>query len=220
VKTILQAVQAVLEEVPDHVTVVAAAKQRSPAEIDAVARAGIPHIGQNYVQEAADLKRDVTEDVSWRMIGHLQRNKARQAVALFDWIDSIDSLRLARRVDRFCAEMGKVMPVLLEINSGREANKTGFFPEKIDAVLPELAALSHLKIHGLMTMGPRFGNPEDSRPYFVETRRIFERIAASPPAGVEMSILSMGMSNSYRVAIEEGATMIRLGTALFGSRKG
>lgn len=218
-KEIFQVVRAVLEEVPDSITVVAAGKQRSPAELEAVISAGIHQIGQNYVQEAEELRPAVRGESTWRMIGHLQRNKVRKAVDLFDWIDSVDSLRLARRINKVCREVGRVMPVLLEINSGREEKKTGFFPEQLEEALPDLAGLDHLQIQGLMTMGPRFGDPEDSRPFFIETRKLFLAIAASPPEGVAMSILSMGMSNSYRIAIEEGATMIRLGTALFGLRK-
>lgn len=215
---ISQAVQDVLEVVPDHVTVVAAAKHRTPAEIEEAIGAGIRHIGQNYVQEAEDLRRAVKTEAVWHLIGHLQRNKARRALASCDWIDSIDSLRLARRVEAIAADMDRVVPVLVEINSGREANKTGFLPEDVEEAVRKMVDLPHIQVKGVMTMGPRFGNPEDSRPYFVETRRVFERLGAAQLAHVRMEILSMGMSNSYRVAIEEGANMVRLGTVLFGAR--
>ena len=215
---ISQAVQDVLEVVPDHVTVVAAAKHRTPDEIETAIGAGIHHIGQNYVQEAEELRRAVKADAVWHLIGHLQQNKARRALACCDWIDSVDSLRLARRLDAIAAEMDRIFPVLVEINSGREANKTGFLPEKVDDAVRQIADLPHLKVEGVMTMGPRFGRPEDSRPYFVETRRVFERLGALQLSNVHMNILSMGMSNSYLVAIEEGANMVRLGTVLFGER--
>jgi len=215
---ILQAAQAVLAELPDHITVVAAAKRRTPEEIEEVIQAGIVHIGQNYVQEAQALRSAVNVEATWRMIGHLQRNKVRRAMESCDWIDSIDSVRVAQMVDDVAAETGRVMPVLVEINSGREPNKTGFLPEEVGERVREIAEFEHLRIHGIMTMGPRFGNPEDSRPYFIETRKAFERLAAMRVGNVEMKILSMGMSNSYPIAIEEGANMIRLGTILFGSR--
>ncbi|MBN2556527.1 MAG: YggS family pyridoxal phosphate-dependent enzyme [Anaerolineales bacterium] len=214
----LQAVQAVLAGLPDHITVVAAAKRRTPEEIEEVIQAGIVHIGQNYVQEAQTLRSAVEAEATWRMIGHLQRNKVRRAMESCDWIDSIDSIRVARMVNDIAAETGRVMPVLVEINSGREPNKTGFLPEEVGERVREIAEFEHLRIHGIMTMGPRFGNPEDSRPYFIETRKAFERLAAMSVANVEMKILSMGMSNSYPIAIEEGANMIRLGTILFGPR--
>jgi pyridoxal phosphate enzyme (YggS family) len=152
------------------------------------------------------------------MIGHLQRNKAKLAAQHFDMVETIDSWRLAQALDRHCADMGKTMPVLVEINSGREANKTGVIPEAVDELIEHMSALKYIHIGGLMTMGPRFGNPEDSRPYFKTTREAFERLAAMKLPNVTMQYLSMGMSNSYRIAIEEGANIIRLGTVLFGER--
>jgi pyridoxal phosphate enzyme (YggS family) len=153
------------------------------------------------------------------MIGHLQRNKAKKAVKLFDLIETVDSWRLAVALDRHCAAAGKVMPVLIEINSGREASKTGILPEEVDDLVRRLSELSNIQVQGLMTMGPRFGNPEDARPYFRATREIFDRLSAQNLLNVAMRTLSMGMSNSYLVAIEEGANMIRIGTKLFGERQ-
>lgn len=152
------------------------------------------------------------------MIGHLQRNKVKTAVGLFDLIETVDSWRLAEALDRRCAVVGKVMPVLVEVNSGQEAGKTGVLPEDVDGLMQRLNALQHIRVQGLMTMGPRFGDPEQARPYFRATRAAFERISAWNLSGVTMRYLSMGMSNSYRVAIEEGANMVRIGTKIFGRR--
>jgi pyridoxal phosphate enzyme (YggS family) len=152
------------------------------------------------------------------MIGHLQRNKVKKAVQLFDMIETIDSVRLAREVNKECAKLNKIMPVLIEINSGKESNKTGVMPENIIALIQQINNLSNLQILGLMTMGPRFGNPEDARPYFKTTKALFEQIKKLEIPRVEMRYLSMGMSNSYQIALDEGANIVRIGTRLFGSR--
>jgi len=153
------------------------------------------------------------------MIGHLQKNKVKRAVELFDMIETVDSLELGERIDRECAKQGKVMPVLVEVNSGREPQKAGVLPEAVEELVRRLAELAHVKVQGLMTMGPRFGEPELARPYFRETKRLFDELQALGLANVEMRYLSMGMSNTYRIAIEEGANMVRIGSAIFGERK-
>ncbi|MFN2122131.1 MAG: YggS family pyridoxal phosphate-dependent enzyme, partial [Candidatus Promineifilaceae bacterium] len=158
----------------------------------------------------------VGHDVQWHMIGHLQRNKTQKAVRIFDMIETVDSWRLAVKLDRYCTAFGKIMPVLVEINSGREARKTGVLPEKVDDLVRRLSDLPSIQVQGLMTMGPRFGNPEDARPYFRATRTAFERLATLNLPNVIMRTLSMGMSNSYLVAIEEGANMVRIGSQIFG----
>jgi pyridoxal phosphate enzyme (YggS family) len=205
--------------VPDYVTLVAAAKTRTVEEIRGAIDAGIEIIGENYVQEAERVINALRDRAKWHMLGHLQRNKVRKAAQLFDMIETVDSWRLAELIDRQCAAIGKTMPVLVEINSGQEASKTGIFPDEVDDLIRRLASLSHIHVQGLMTMGPRFGNPEDARPFFRETKKAFDRIAAAGIPSIEMRYLSMGMSNSYEVAIEEGSNMIRIGTTLFGSRK-
>lgn len=154
----------------------------------------------------------------WHLIGHLQRNKAKDAVGLFDMIETLDSVRLAHELEKHCAEAEKTIEVLIEINSGMEDEKTGVLPQELDALVEEVAKLSHIQLVGLMTMGPLTGEARESRPYFSKTRRLFEEIQRSKLPGVEMRVLSMGMSGSYQVAIEEGATMVRLGTVLFGPR--
>lgn len=208
----------ILETLPPGVTLVAAAKSRTPEEIKAAIDAGVTCVGHNYVQEAERMIRLIGDRVRWHMIGHLQRNKVKKAVQLFDMIETVDSWRLATAIDRRCAAIGKMMPVLVEINSGREASKTGVLPEDVDDFVQRLSELRHIRVQGLMTMGPRFGDPEEARLYFQATREAFERLSDWNPPNVTMRYLSMGMSNSYRVAIEEGANIVRIGTTIFGRR--
>ena len=211
-------IQKLLAELPPGVELVAAAKNRTPDEVLQAVEAGIKVIGENYVQEAEEASAAVGAKAAWHMIGHLQKNKVKKAVALFDMIETVDSVGLAREIDKRCAQIGKVMPVLVEVNSGREEQKAGVPPENAEALIKEISHLPNIKVMGLMTMGPRFGNPEDSRPYFVITRRLFDRIKALEIPNVEMKYLSMGMTNSYRVALEEGANLVRIGTRIFGER--
>jgi PLP dependent protein len=213
---IAASVQHILDRVPKGVTVVAAAKGRTAAEVAVAINAGITCVGHNYVQEARQmLTPALRERASWHMIGQMQRNKVNWAVRLFDMIQTVDSVELAHEIERRCARRGLTMPVLVEINSGRESRKTGVLPEKLDDLVEAIAGLEHIEIQGLMTMGPRFGDPENARPYFRATRRAFERLAKLTLPGVRMRILSMGMSNSYQLAIEEGATMVRIGSMIF-----
>jgi pyridoxal phosphate enzyme (YggS family) len=207
-----------LNELPPGVELVAAAKGRTPDEVLQAVAAGVKFIGENYVQEAGEANAAVGARAAWHMIGHLQKNKVKKAVALFDMIETVDSVDLAGEIDKRCAEAGKVMPVLVEVNSGREEQKAGVLPENAEALIREISRLPSIKVMGLMTMGPRSGDPEDSRPYFVTTRRLFERIKALNLPNVEMKYLSMGMTNSYRVALEEGANLVRIGTKIFGAR--
>lgn len=208
----------ILQELPGGVVLIAAAKTRLAEEVKAAIKAGIQIIGYNYVQEAELLRQTIDEPVKWHMIGHLQRNKVKKAVRIFDMIETIDSVGLAREVNKECAKLKKVMPVLIEINSGKESNKTGVLPENAIMLIQQIKDLSNLEILGLMTMGPRFGNPEDARPYFKITKALFEKIKELEIQHVEMRYISMGMSNSFQIAIEEGANMVRIGTLLFGVR--
>lgn len=211
-------VRAVLAELPPGVELVAAAKTRTAAEVLEAVEAGVRVVGMNYVQEAAALLPDIGRRVRWHLIGHLQTNKAKKAVELFDLVETVDSLDLGRELDKRAASAGRTLDVLVEVNSGREPQKAGVMPDDAEALVRALAALPRLRVLGLMTMGPFEGEPEDSRPYFKETRRVFEALRAAAVPGVEMRLLSMGMSHSWRVAVEEGATLVRLGTALFGPR--
>ena len=216
--SIKQNVARLLSELPPGVELVAAAKGRSPQEVLEAVGAGVRIVGENYVQEAERAYRAVGSRVKWHFIGRLQKNKVKKAVKLFDVIETVDSVELAQEIDRRCEQIGRVMPVLVEINSGGEEQKAGVLPGDAERLIRELSRLRNIKVMGLMTLGPRFGNPEDSRPYFIKTREIFDKIKALRLPGVEMSCLSMGMTNSYKVALEEGANMVRLGTRLFGGR--
>lgn len=219
-REIADRVRQVLAEIPPDVTVVAAAKMRTPDEIRAALSAGIHAIGENYVQEGAAAQAALGRPAAqWHLIGHLQRNKAKDAVRLFDLIQTVDSLRLGEALDAAARAVGRTVPVLVEVNSGREPQKSGAFPEDVADLVRALEELPSLCVAGLMTMGPLAADPEVLRPAFRETRRLFEALRATPLERGRMEILSMGMSDSYRVAIEEGATMVRIGTALFGPRQ-
>ena len=215
--------------IPPEVTLVLAAKTRTPDEVAEAIEAGATDIGHNYVQEAAAMREalgELARKVRWHLIGHLQSNKIGKALPLFDMIQTIDGAKRARALDRRAERDGRSrVPVLVEVNIGDEEAKAGV-RERDGAALEtavldlvgELARLAHVRVAGLMTMGPLFGDPEDARPYFRLARAIFERLRAEPIPGLaEMSVLSMGMTDSWRVAIEEGSTMVRLGTAVFGS---
>jgi pyridoxal phosphate enzyme (YggS family) len=215
---IKEKVEKILGELPEGVQLVGAAKTRSPEEVKEAIEAGINIIGENYVQEAESAFQEIGPLVKWHMIGHLQSNKAKKAVRLFDMIETVDSVKLARAIDKACSNIDKIMSVLIEINSGEEPQKAGVLPEDAVSLIREIAAFKNIRIMGLMTMGPFSGDPEDARPYFKKTKRVFEEIRGMGIPGVEMRYLSMGMSNSYRVAIEEGANMIRIGTIIFGER--
>jgi len=213
---IRQNAERLLREMPAHVTLLAAAKMRSLADVTAAYEAGIRHFGQNYVQEAQMIIPQTNFKADWHMIGHLQRNKVDQAIELFDMIETLDSLRLAQELEKRCAQQGKSMPVLIEVNSGCEENKHGVLPEEVDTLVDAIKGMQYVRLQGLMTMGPLTGDPELSRPYFNTTREIFERIKKE---NSNIHWLSMGMSHSYRVAIEEGANLVRIGTLIFGLRQ-
>ena len=207
------------DSIPQGVTLVAAAKGRTAAEIQEAINAGIDVIGENYVQEAVRKYGEIGDKAAWHMIGHLQRNKVKNALKVFDCIQSVDSLRLAKEIDRQCGNMGKIMPVLVEINIAGEESKYGVKPEELPDILQQIASLPKLQVNGLMTMEPHSRNPEDSRPHFKRMKRLFDEVASRDIPNIEMKILSMGMSDSYQVAIEEGSNMVRLGAKLFGPRQ-
>jgi pyridoxal phosphate enzyme (YggS family) len=211
-------VRKLLDELPLGVELVAAAKTRTPDEIQDAIDAGVNIVGQNYVQEAQAAFRVIGNRAKWHFIGHLQKNKAKKAVEIFDKIETVDSYSLAAELDKRCQAIGKVLPILIEINSGRESQKFGVLPEEAEKLIRQIANFKNIKNLGLMTMGPMFGNPEDARPYFIETKQTFDRIKSLNIPNVEMKNLSMGMTNSFRVAIEEGANIVRIGTLIFGPR--
>ena len=204
----------------EDVTVMAATKGRSVPEIEEAVAAGISDVGENYVQELLDKKSKLDEagysDICWHAIGHLQRNKVRYVVPLCSRIHSVDSVRLAREIDKRAARIDKVQAVLLEINISGEESKFGIAPEQAAQLVQPIMELEHLDLRGLMTMPPYTDNPEDSRPLFKVLRDLAEQLVSLGLPSEAMSELSMGMSGDYQVAIEEGATTVRLGTVFFG----
>ncbi len=220
VTTVADTVKRVLRDIPPHVTVVAAAKGGSAELIRDAIEAGVAVIGQNYFAEARRAKPLVPYAASWHFLGRLRPHDIRPGnLAIFDVLQSVDSVELAARIDAKCASTGRVLPVFLEVNSAREPQKAGLYPEDVETALRRIAPLSHLRVTGLMTMGPLTGAPEDSRPYFAETRRLYDHIRQLAIPGISLETLSMGMSDTYLIAIEEGSTMVRLGTRLFGPRQ-
>ena len=212
------------ESIPEQVTLVVAAKQRTAPEVREAIRAGATDIGENYVQQGEEAFLALGEKartVRWHLIGHLQRNKINKALKVFDLFQTIDSIETAAAVNkRVPSSVKTVVPVLIEVNIGAEESKAGIGPqfENIQRLAMYIAGTEFLQLEGLMTIGSLAGDPEDSRPYFRQTRSIFENLNALRLPGVRMKTLSMGMSNSYRIAIEEGSNMVRLGTAIFGPR--
>ena len=211
-------VHRLLKELPPGVQLMAAAKTRTPEEITLALQAGIKIIGENYVQEAEQHHSVIGNRAEWHYIGHLQKNKVKKAVGIFDMIETVDSLELAQEIDKRCQQIGKIMEILIEVNSGREAQKSGVIPENVVALAQSISTLANVRLMGLMTMGPATGDPEDSRPYFVTTRQVFEELKLLQIPNIEIKYLSMGMTNSYRVALAEGANVVRLGTLIFGER--
>ncbi len=210
-------VRRILKEIPEEVILLAATKGRRVDEIMEAIDAGVRVIGENYVQEAARKYNEIGKRVEWHFIGHLQRNKVKKACEIFDVIETIHNEKIAKEIDKRCHAMDKIMPVMIEINSGREENKSGVYPENALSLAEFVYSLENVRLVGVMTMGPLVDEPEKIRPYFRLTREIFERMREE--FGDEIKYLSMGMSDTYRIAIEEGANIIRVGTAIFGPRQ-
>ncbi len=208
---------------PDAITLMAVTKTFPPQRIREAYEAGLRVFGENRVQEFAG-KLDALRDLpaaEWHLIGHLQSNKATKAAEMFDAVDSVDSVRLAERLHAAAEQLGKTLPVLIEINVGGEEAKSGVAPnsEELEQILLGAARWKNLPIRGLMTVPPYADDPERARPFFRRLRAIHEEIVARHLPGVSMDVLSMGMSHDFEVAIEEGSTCVRVGTAIFGERQ-
>lgn len=216
--SIKENVESLLKELPAGVQLLAAGKDRTATELMTAIDAGVGIIGENYLQEAEAAHAAIGNIVQWHFIGHLQKNKVKRAVELFDMIETVDSITLAREIDKRSASTNKIMPVLIEVNSAREENKTGVLPENVILMARELATLPNIRLSGLMTMGAISDNPQEYHPYFALTRSIYEELSRINIPNVEMKYLSMGMTDSYLVAIQEGANLIRIGTGIFGKR--
>ncbi|RPJ01213.1 MAG: YggS family pyridoxal phosphate-dependent enzyme [Deltaproteobacteria bacterium] len=201
---------------PREVKLVAVSKTVEPARVQEAIEAGVSILGENSVQEAQQKIETLGRPVAWHFIGHLQSNKAKVAVQLFDMVHSLDSIHLAEELNRRAAQANRVIPCFIEINLAREETKFGADEAKLLNLAKRAADLDHLSLQGLMTMPPFFEVPDESRPYFVELRKWKERLERE---GVPVRELSMGMSNDFEIAIEEGATYVRVGTAIFGQRK-
>ena len=203
---------------PEEVHLVAVSKSVESERVRQAIEAGVNILGENYVQEAQKKIEALGRGVAWHFIGHLQTNKARVAVRLFDFIHSVDSLTLAQELNRQAKLQGRILPVLLQVNISGEMTKFGAQEKEVFLLAEKLSPMEGIEVKGLMAMPPFLENPEDSRPYFVGLRKLGERLAQQKIPRIVMAEFSMGMSNDFEVAVEEGATLVRVGTAIFGPR--
>lgn len=204
----------------NDVTIITVTKTQSPERIRQAVNAGLSVLGENRVQEAAE-KVDALRDfpVEWHLIGHLQTNKVKQAVALFSLIQSVDSLKLAAEIDRQARQAGKIQDILLQINVAGETSKFGISPAQAIAIATEFDALKNIRLRGLMTIAPFFDQAEQTRPIFRQTRELFEQLKPRLARPEHFCWLSMGMTHDYIVALAEGSNMIRIGSGIFGERQ-
>lgn len=203
---------------PRAVTLLPVSKTRPISMLEELYQEGVRCFGENYVQELTPKSRQLPDDVQWHMIGHLQRNKVKAVVSCASMIHSLDSMRLAQAIEEQCAKLEKKMDVLIEINCGEES-KFGISFDEAPAFAARIGKLSHLCLRGLMTSAPFVENPEDNRKYFQQMRQLCVDINEKNIDNIHMDVLSMGMTNDYIIAVEEGATHVRVGTAIFGERE-
>ena len=209
------------KQASSSVEIVAVTKGREIPQIEEAINSGISNIAENKVQEALAKYNELTnsrtheQKIKWHMVGHLQTNKARDAVGIFDLIQSVDSLRLAAQIDKEAAGINKLQEVLIEVKTSPEATKFGFTPEEVVSALKEITKLKHIRVRGLMTIAPMVSDPNQARPYFRSLRELRDKIIDMRYAICDMRYLSMGMTDDFQVAIEEGSNMIRLGRAIF-----
>lgn len=205
---------------PLEIKLVPVSKFNPIEKIQELVDAGIDNFAENKVQELMDKQAQMTEDINWHLIGHLQRNKVKYVVRMPNcrMIHSVDSLRLAEEIENQCAEMGRTMDILLQVNVANDDAKFGLKADDTLHMAKKIALLPHLKLKGLMTILPEEDHPEKCRPYFRKLKELATEIAAAEIPGVEMVELSMGMTGDFEVAIEEGATLVRIGSAIFGAR--
>ncbi len=203
---------------PSEITLVAVSKTHTAGEAEEAVAAGIGHLGENRVQEASGKIPEVSGDAEWHLIGPLQSNKARQAARLFDWIDSVHSEKVADILSDEAVKLGKTLRVLVQVNISGEESKSGVAPEEIRNLVLHVDRLPGLILRGLMTIGSLCAAPERTREEFRAMRTLFDRLRRDPELHAALDVLSMGMSGDFRIAIEEGSTMVRVGTAIFGER--
>ena len=216
-------VKKLLDEIGEGIIIEAAAKRREAKEIDEAIEAGIAVIGENFVSELKKVYPLVKNRAEWHFIGSTKTQKhdllKRKVLEIIDMIETIEDFDFALELNKRCEGLGKIMPVLIEVNSAKEPQKSGVYPENVIDLVKKVAKLSNVKVVGLMTMGPIVENSEDIRTYFRLTKKLFDDIKAMNIENVEMKYLSMGMSDTYKIAIEEGANIVRIGTAIFGPRR-
>ncbi len=205
-------------KLPEDIALIGVSKKVDEDRIRQAIAAGVTILGENRVQEAKTKIESIGKPVSWHFIGHLQSNKVKQAVSLFDLIQSVDSVALAREIDRRAEQINKIMNILVQLNIGQETTKHGTTADYVWTMLEQLATLKHISVQGLMAIPPYMQNPEDSRHYFSRMKELFEQAKAKNLPRINMQYLSMGMSHDFEVAIAEGANMVRVGTAIFGER--
>jgi pyridoxal phosphate enzyme (YggS family) len=204
---------------PSSIRLVAVSKTKSASLVKEAIGAGVMDLGENYIQEARDKIAELSQyPARWHFIGHLQSNKAKYAVSLFELIHSVDSMKVAMELDRQAQKIEKVQSILIQVNVAGESSKSGISPQEAVQLVKEIARLENLSVRGLMALPPFFNAPERVRPYFVALRELRDRIRAEGIERVDMDELSMGMTGDFDVAIEEGATLVRIGTAIFGER--
>lgn len=202
----------------EEVTLIAVSKTKPAVMLNEVYRAGIREFGENKVQELCEKHAALPEDIHWHMIGHLQRNKVRQVIDKVCLIHSVDSVRLAEQIEQEAARIGRVIPVLIEVNAAGEESKYGLSVSETEEFIRKIAVFPHILIKGLMTIAPFVENQEENRIYFRSLRKLLVDINNKNIDNVCMDTLSMGMTNDYETAIEEGATLVRVGTGIFGER--
>lgn len=201
-----------------EVTLIAVSKTKPVDMLREIYDAGIRVFGENKVQELVDKYEVLPGDIKWQMIGHLQRNKVKYIIDKVDLIHSVDSIRLAETIDKEAEKKGITAKILIEVNVAKEDTKFGLMPEEVDDFIEQLANYKHIQVQGLMTIAPFVSDPEENRPIFARLRELSVDIGKKNVDNINMSVLSMGMTNDYQVAIEEGATMVRVGTGIFGAR--
>ncbi len=204
---------------PDDIRLIAVSKTQPADAVRQAVDAGLTIFGENYIQEARNKIETISSrNLSWHFIGHLQSNKAKYAVKLFDLIHTVDSLKLATELNKQAEKIDKVQSVLLQINTGMEASKSGLAAEDVMSLARHISVLKNLRVKGLMTIPPFFNAPEKVTPFFKELRHLRDRLREEKIPGIQMDELSMGMTGDFEAAISEGATFIRIGTAIFGKR--
>jgi len=203
----------------EEVTLVAVTKNHDVAAMQEAIAAGAKHVGENRVQEARVKFAEIGDGVTWHIIGHLQTNKVRQAVKFADLIHSVDSLHLAEAISHEAAKLNKVQDILVQVNLAKEDSKSGVYREDLQKLLQEVTALSHLRLRGLMCMAPNYDDVEKCRPLFREMYKIYCEVKDFDLPMSNINMLSMGMTHDYEIAVEEGANIVRVGTAIFGPRQ-